>query len=136
MRRTCSVRSAAAPEDVWRLMARPAQWSTWAPHIRGAWGLGDPEVEAGRRGAARLLGTVPVPARIDAVDPGRSWTWTVGPVRLEHRVDPADLQATGDGGGSARSVVTMTVEAPAPIAAAYAPVVAFFTHRLARVAQR
>lgn len=69
MRRTCSVRSSAAPDEVWRLMARPAAWSAWAPHVRGAWGLGDPEVEPGRRGAARLLGAVPVPARIEAVDP-------------------------------------------------------------------
>ncbi len=125
MRRTCSVRSAATPDTVWRLMARPAEWSSWAPHIRGAWGLGDPEVEVGRRGAARLLGVVPVPARIDAVDPGRSWTWTVGPVRLEHFVD-----AVGE-----HSVVSMTVDAPAPLAVSYAPVVALFTHRLARVAE-
>lgn len=135
MRRTCSVRSAAAPDEVWRLMARPAEWSTWAPHVRGAWGLGDPEVEVGRRGAARLLGALPVPARIDAVDPGRSWTWSVGPVRLEHSVDPADADGEVDG-VRRRSVVTMTLEAPAPIAATYAPVVAFFTHRLARVAER
>ena len=112
-------------------MARPAEWSSWAPHIRGAWGLGDPEVEVGRRGAARLLGALPVPARIDAVDAGRSWTWSVGPVRLEHSVHGLGADTVSE-----RSVVTMTVEAPAPIATAYAPVVAFFTHRLARVAER
>lgn len=36
--------STAAPASVWRLLAEPAQWSRWAPHIRGTRGLGDPEV--------------------------------------------------------------------------------------------
>lgn len=107
-------------------MAQPARWSQWAPHVRGAWGLGSPEVEAGRRGAARLLGVLPVPARIDAVDPGRSWAWSVGPVHLVHTVEPT----------SAGCSVSMTIDAPGPLMAAYAPVVALFTHRLAAVAAR
>ena len=49
--------------------ARPALWPRWAPHLRGAWGLGDPEVELGARGAVRLLGVVPIPARIVAKEP-------------------------------------------------------------------
>lgn len=126
MTRVCTAGAAAAPEAAWALMARPDRWSTWAPHLRGAWGLGSPEVEAGRRGAARLLGVVPVPARVDSVVAGREWTWTVGPVRLVHAVEP-----TVDG-----CIVSMTIDAPGPIEAAYAPVVQLFTRRLARAAER
>jgi hypothetical protein len=42
--------SGAPVESVWSLMARPERWREWAPHVRGAWGLGEPEVIAGRRG--------------------------------------------------------------------------------------
>ncbi|EFQ82577.1 hypothetical protein HMPREF0063_11786 [Aeromicrobium marinum DSM 15272] len=126
MTRTCTASSVAPAETLWALVARPDRWSTWAPHVRGAWGLGSPEVEAGRRGAVRLLGVLPVPARIDAVEPGRSWAWIVGPVHLVHAVEPAP-------GGC---VVSMTLDAPAPVEAAYGPVVALFTRRLAEVAAR
>src|SRR5438309_1480419 len=71
--------SKAPPALAWALYARPRAWPAWAPQLRGAWGLAgdDGEVEEGRIGAARLLGVVPVPARISAKDPGRSWTWQV-----------------------------------------------------------
>lgn len=119
-------RSSAAPDQVWALVARPENWSRWAPHVRGAWGLGRPEVEQGRLGAARLLGVLPVPARITEVEPGRRWCWTVGPIRIVHEVEPA-----GSG-----SVVSMTVDGPAPIVLAYGPVVAVMNRRLARAAER
>jgi len=89
-------------------MSRPQEWSSWAPHVRGAWGLGDGEVRLGARGYARLLGVVPIPAQITAVDPGRSWTWQVGPVEMVHRVDPAAEGCT----------VAVEISAPAPIEAA------------------
>ncbi|MSX03157.1 MAG: SRPBCC family protein, partial [Actinobacteria bacterium] len=85
-------------------MSRPQEWSSWAPHVRGAWGLGESEVRVGARGYARLLGVVPIPATITAVDPGRSWTWKVGPVEMVHRVDP-----TADGCAGAGEI-----SAPAP----------------------
>ena len=45
-----------APSTVaWSLVARPDRWHEWAPHVRGAWHLGDPEVQQGRVGAARLV---------------------------------------------------------------------------------
>lgn len=118
--------SAAPTEVVWALLARPDRWSAWAPHVRGAWGLGEPEVQEGRIGAARLLGVVPVPARVVEVVPGTSWTWRVGLVRLEHRVEPVP-------GGSR---VTMTVQAPPPLAQAYGLVVDLLCRHLARVAER
>jgi hypothetical protein len=126
---TYTAKSSAAPELAWALLARPDRWAEWAPHLRGAWGLGRPEVKPGARGAARLLGVVPVPARI--VEKGvRSWTWRVGPVRMAHRVQPAP-------GGC---VVAIDVSAPAPLervlALTYGPVIALLVRNLARVAAR
>ena len=105
-------------------MARPQEWSSWAPHVRGAWGLGEGEVRVGARGYARLLGVVPIPATITAVDPGRSWTWQVGPVEMVHRVDRAAEGCT----------VAVEISAPAPIEAAlrigYRPLVELLLSRL------
>jgi hypothetical protein len=121
-------RSDALPETVWALLARPGRWSRWAPHIRGAWGLGDPEVEPGAVGAVRVLGLLPVPARIVAKEPGRSWTWSVGPVTILHRV-----VASGTG-----STATIELTAPAPLEEAlrlsYGPLIALLVRNLARVA--
>jgi hypothetical protein len=115
-------------EDAWRLMAQPARWHEWAPHVRGAWGLGTPEVAAGRAGFARLFGAVPVPARIVAKEAGRSWTWQVGPVRMVHRVAPAAGGCT----------VAIDLSAPGPlepvVAATYGPVIDWALGRLARLA--
>ena len=126
---TYEARTTATSDQAWPLFAQPALWASWAPHLRGAWGLGDPEVEPGSTGAARLLGLVPVPARILAKDDGRSWTWRVGPMTLVHRVEPAA------GGGS---VVAVDLSAPPPVEAAlavtYGPVIALLVRNLARVA--
>ena len=112
------------PARAWELISRPQEWSSWAPHVRGAWGLGQGEVRVGARGYARLLGVVPIPATITAVDPGRSWTWQVGPVEMVHRVDP-----TADG-----CAVAVEISAPAPIEAAlrigYRPLVDLLLSRL------
>jgi hypothetical protein len=43
----------------WPLMARPGRWREWAPHIRGAWGLGDPEVQPVIDRALRRLAAQP-----------------------------------------------------------------------------
>ena len=118
--RTFTAETTGPPRRAWDLMARPALWSRWAPHLRGAWGLGEPEVEAGRSGAARLLGVVPVPARVTAKTAGREWTWQVGLVRMRHRVEPGR--------------VAIDLEAPGPVeaavAAAYGPVIAWALGRL------
>ena len=112
------------PARAWELISRPQEWSSWAPHVRGAWGLGQGEVRVGARGYARLLGVVPIPATITAVDPGRSWTWQVGPVEMVHRVDQA-----ADG-----CTVAVEISAPAPIEAAlrigYRPLVDLLLSRL------
>lgn len=120
--------SAADPADAWRLAAEPAHWHEWAPHVRGAWGLGDPEVEPGRVGAVRLAGVLPVPAKILAKDTGRRWSWTVGPVTLHHRVEPAAEGCT----------VGVDLVAPWPLERAlaytYGPVMTWTVARLARTA--
>ena len=122
------------PRIAWRLLARPEHWPDWAPHLRGAWGLTDDEgwVRPGARGAARLLGVVPVPARIGAVEPERSWVWHVGPVTMDHRVEP-DPEGPG-------CTVAVTMDAPAPVEAAlrvsYGPAVALLVRNAARIAGR
>ena len=127
---TYEARTTATPDQAWPLFAQPALWSSWAPHLRGAWGLGAPEVEPGSVGAVRLLGVVPIPAKILAKEPGRSWTWRVGPVTLVHRVHP-DTAAPG-------AVVAVDLTAPAPVEAAlsvtYGPLVQLLVRNLARVA--
>ncbi|MDQ3320261.1 MAG: SRPBCC family protein, partial [Actinomycetota bacterium] len=76
---------------------------------------------------------IPVPARVVAKRPGRSWTWRVGPVDIVHRVAPAPGRIPG-------SIVAVDLIAPraleALLALSYGPVVALLVHNLARVAGR
>jgi hypothetical protein len=128
--RTYRAKSRAPVAAAWALMARPGRWHEWAPHLRGAWGLGEPEVEVGARGAARLLGAVPVPAVITAKDPGRAWAWRVGPADLAHRVEPRGRGCE----------VAIDLSAPGPLeaalAATYGPLIGVLVRNLARVAER
>jgi len=78
--------SRARPSAAWRLMARPALWKRWAPHVRGARGLGDTEVTPGS--GAVIVGVVPVPVTVTRKEPGRLWAWRVGAVEIVHRVEP------------------------------------------------
>ena len=107
------------------MVSRPGRWHEWAPHLGGAWGLGE-MVRAGDTGAARLLGAVPVPVRITRVDAPRSWTWRVSAlVEMDHRI-------TARPGGFTAAI---DLRAPAPLEAglalAYGPVIAFTLRRLA-----
>ena len=128
MRLTYRAESGAPAERVWELMARPRRWHEWAPHVRGARGLGSPEIEPGARGAVLVLGALPVPARITGKRRGRSWSWQVGPVEIEHRVEPR-------AGGCS---VSVELHAPAavalPLRVTYGPLVAALVRNLARVA--
>ena len=124
MPRVYAADSSATPDRAWSLIAEPRRWAEWAPHVRGAWGLGEPEVEAGKLGAAKLVGIVPVPAKITDKQPGRSWTWRVGPVELVHAVHPTPVGCR----------VSITLDAPWPLAVAYGPVVQVMVRRLARTA--
>lgn len=123
--------SAADPATAWSLYAQPARWHEWAPQLRGAWGLGAPEVRAGARGFARVLGVLPVPARIVAVDPGRSWVWRVGPVTFDHRVEPRP-----DGGSTIGIDLSSSRPVEAVLSVSYGPVCRLLVEHLARVAER
>ena len=123
--RTWTASSDGDPAAAWALISRPARWHEWAPHVFGAWGLGE-EVRAGDAGAARLLGAVPVPVRITAVDAPRSWSWRVGAlVEMDHRVVPRPGGVT----------VALDLRAPAPLEAglalAYGPLIRLSLRRLA-----
>ena len=124
MPRVYAADSAATPAEAWSLIAEPRRWAEWAPHVRGAWGLGAPEVEVGKLGAAKLAGIVPVPAKITDKQPGRSWTWRVGPIVLVHAVHPTPVGCR----------VSVTVDGPGVLTAAYGPVVGLMVRRLASVA--
>ena len=107
----------------------PERWAEWAPHVRGAWGLGAPEVRDGALGAARLFGALPVPARIvgkragPVVDvAGRAWSrWSTASSRAGARA------ATGRDRRHRSRAARAAV-----LAAAYGPVIAATLRRLAR----
>jgi hypothetical protein len=124
------IESTAGPEDVWDLIAKPSEWHRWAPHVRGGVGLGEPEVEAGRRGFVRLLGLIPVPTRITGKEPGRRWTWRVGLIDFSHDVEPSASGAR----------VRITIDAPAPLeqalAVTYGPAISLLLRSLRRTAER
>jgi hypothetical protein len=124
-----SARSAAPPEAAWALISQPRQWYRWAPHLRGAVGLGRPEVQRGRVGFALLGGVIPVLGVITGKDAGRSWTWQVGLLQVRHMV----LRR------GAGCEVRMTLSAPWPLertlAVSYGPLVALLVRRLARIAE-
>jgi hypothetical protein len=127
--KTWSADSDGSPSAAWTLISRPDAWAAWAPHFRGAWGLGAREVREGAVGAARLLGVVPVPAVIVAKRPGRSWTWWAAPgVEVVHSVEPRDGGCT----------VSASLSAPGPLepalALALGPVFDRSLRRLARIA--
>lgn len=125
MSATFSARSTADAASAWSLMARPRRWSEWAPHIRGAWGLGSPEVRNRALGAVRLVGFVLIPARIVAKSEGRMWAWRVGPAVLVHRVEPHP---------SGGCTVAIDMDAPRVITATYGPIVQLLLRRLASAA--
>ncbi len=115
---------------MWRFYARPDLWHRWAPHVRGARGLGSPEVREGARGVVLLAPSIPIPATITAVSPGRAWSWRVGPVTMRHEVIPRPE----------RSEMTLELSAPrgleAAIATVYGPLVVVLLANLGRVAAR
>ena len=121
----------SAPADaVWNLIARPDQWHRWSPHVRGAEGLGTPEVRAGASGHVVLVGGAKLPAEILSVEPGRSWTWRVGGLVLEHIVTTAPDEV------KLEMPVRATRPLWKPVAAAYQPVVNLIARRIVRLAER
>ncbi|CAB4867637.1 unannotated protein [freshwater metagenome] len=124
---TYETHSDASPEQVWELMARPEHWHRWARHLRPL-RFGAGEVSSGEIGIVLVLG-VPVVARIGAVEPGVSWNWHTGIMRVDHRVD-------ADGPGSR---ITISVHGARPVLAGartlYEPLLRRALERLARLAE-
>jgi hypothetical protein len=118
----------APPERVWALISRPERWGEWSPHVRGAEGLGSPEVTEGASGSVVLRGGLRIAARVTEVRSGESWTWKVGGLRVRHLVRPA-------GSGSRLEHVVEGSTTPwSLVARAYAPVVGLIARNIARVA--
>lgn len=127
--RTCSIDSTAGPERIWALIARPDRWSLWSPHVRGAEGLGWPEVQERARGSVLLRGGARLGAEITGVAPGRSWSWRVGGLEIDHLVEPTER------GSRLTFVVEPTRALWAPAAVAYTPIVGRVARRIARLAE-
>lgn len=128
---TQSITCNAPAERVWALIARPDRWHEWSPYVRGARGLGTPEVEEGAHGSVLVRGGVHIAATITSVTPGESWTWRVMGLRLDHAVRP---------NGAASEIMLRAEGAAGPPwslgALAYTPALALIIRNIARVAER
>ncbi|MGE5407732.1 MAG: SRPBCC family protein [Syntrophothermus sp.] len=131
MPRVHAVDCDAPPDRLWALVARPDRWAEWSPHVKGADGLGAPEVAAGASGHVILRGGLRIPARVTQVSPGESWSWQVGGLVVHHTVRPLP-------GGRSRleQVVEGTARPWSAVALAYGPVVGLIGRNVARVAER
>lgn len=114
------------PAVAWHRYHDLAAWSTWAPQIVGLDADGA-TLALGRHGTVRVVGGVRVGFVVTAVDPrAMTWSWIarLGPVRLtlHHDVRP-DPKGTRAG---------LTLEGPALVITAYAPLVRLALIRLAR----
>lgn len=142
MTTTMSIRrSARAPADrVWQLMAQPACWPSWAPHMAHvsdpAGGAADELREGQRLQIHSLLPRVGVEARVTEVHPPVSWTMrarlpVLGVVESSHVLsihDAPDVTLT----------VMLRAHGPAvvmrPLLTAYRPIATFAVHRLLHLA--
>lgn len=143
-------RVGAAPADrVWQLLATPACWPAWAPHMAHVTGedrrTAPGPVAVGQR--LRIETVVPgvvVPVRVTDVEEGDSWTMVaelpVGEVRSSHRV----VAGAGAGGGEQTAVTVAmrwlgpALPGPVPLGrlllAPYHPVAALSVRRLLHLA--
>lgn len=80
---------AASPEAAWRLLSSTATWTRWGPSVtavRPAAGV----VSPGMIGRVRVPLGLWLPFTITAVEPHRSWSWSVvGIPATSHEVDAA-----------------------------------------------
>jgi uncharacterized protein YndB with AHSA1/START domain len=137
----------APAERVWDLLATPATWPSWAPHMSHVSGADAREgapvrIHEGQHLRIHsLLPAVVVPVTVTAVDEGTSWTMQarlpLGSIRSGHTV------TTGPGGGDHdMTIVTVSLRWSGPrliglpLLQAYRPIAALSLRRLLRLAQQ
>jgi hypothetical protein len=140
--RVVEARSDAPPEAAWALLATPAWWPAWAPHITRVSGdVGGPppaDLAVGQHLRIHGPGPVAVRARITHLDPGRRWDFAVDLPGLWSIVNAHEVEPDGTG---ARVVVRMRVEGPLCGAisrtalTAYVPLAGYALRRLAWLAE-
>ena len=130
--RTFTVATARRPTWPGGCSRGRSDWRRWSPHVRGAWGLGDPEVRRGAGGAARLLGVVPS----RRADHGQAR----GPLLDLARRRRGDGRTASSRAPAAAATVAIDLSAPGPLepalALAYGPLIEVSLHRLAQEAER
>jgi hypothetical protein len=116
----------ASPATCWQRYEELGQWSSWAPHIIRV-EADEANLRLGLTGVVRVVGGLAVPFTVTGVDEAAMvWSWIarVGGVALTltHRVVATE-------GGSA---TTTTMEGPAALVLAYAPLAKIALMRLVR----
>lgn len=135
-----SRRAACPPARVWALLATPACWPAWAPHIAHVTADGDPHAPATVRPGQRLRLHPPVPGlavavTVTDVDPDVSWAMRadlpLGRMWADHVVT----------GGPSGTTVALTLRwgGPVPVGAAllraYRPLAGRALDRLVALAE-
>lgn len=79
-------RVAAPASAAWDALADTTQWPRWGPSVRGV-ECEEDTVRPGLTGWVRTPVGVRLPFTITTVEPGRAWSWQIGPVpATEHHV--------------------------------------------------
>jgi hypothetical protein len=124
--REVAVNGSADPNLVWERYADLTRWPTWSPQISrvDAPGL---RLAAGLEGRVRVVGGLPVPFVITAVDPvARRWSWRVSVLGIALNLDHG-VEVLPRG-----SRATLRLVGPLPVVAAYAPLTRLALRRLTR----
>lgn len=121
-----SARGTASPAVAWERYADVRRWPEWSPQIRRV-EASTPRIQAGATGVVHSVAGLRVWFVVEDVDEdARVWSWRVrvGPVglHLTHAVTPW-------AGGCATQ---LTIDGPAVVATAYAPVARLALSRLVR----
>jgi hypothetical protein len=77
-----------------------------------------------------LIGGVTLPAEVLEVNPGRSWSWRVGGIVVEHEINVLG------GGVELRMPVSATGTIWKPVAFVYSGIVVLIGHRIVTIAER
>lgn len=124
--RRLAVTGPAAPRTCWDRYDELARWPQWAPEITGVEAPGT-RLAVGLSGVVLVLGGLRLPFTVTAVDRSQmTWSWMARlgliSLNLHHTVEP----------DSAGTRATLTIEGPAVVVTAYAPLARFALGRLVR----